>query len=49
MRTIKGKVKEIIRHGQHYNLPDVVERLNPILRGWEITSNQVIPKNVLNK
>ncbi|EHZ9210234.1 group II intron reverse transcriptase/maturase [Enterococcus faecalis] len=34
MRTIKGKVKEVIRHGQHYNLPDVVERLNPILRGW---------------
>lgn len=34
MKSIKGKVKDVIQTGQHLNLPDVMERLNPMLRGW---------------
>lgn len=34
MKSIKGKVKEVIRYGQHLDLPEIVDRLNPILRGW---------------
>ena len=34
MMKIKAKVKEIIRKGQHMELPDVIRLLNPILRGW---------------
>ncbi|MGV3261545.1 group II intron maturase-specific domain-containing protein [Streptococcus agalactiae] len=32
-RVIK-KGKDVIQTGQHLNLPDVMERLNPMLRGW---------------
>lgn len=34
MKTIKRKIKEIICHRQHYDLSEVVKRLNPILIGW---------------
>ncbi|EMF0403241.1 group II intron reverse transcriptase/maturase [Enterococcus faecium] len=34
MKSIKGKVKEVIRCGQHLDLPEIVDQLNPILRGW---------------
>ena len=35
MASVKSKIREVARHGQHWNLPDLVrERLNPILRGW---------------
>lgn len=34
MKSIKSRVKEVIRYGQPLDLPEVVERLNPILRGW---------------
>lgn len=34
MRSIKGKVKEVIRHSRHLDLPEVVKQLNYILRGW---------------
>ncbi len=32
--AVKQSVKEIIRHQQHRNLPDVVGQLNLVLRGW---------------
>lgn len=34
MKAIKGKIKDITQHGQHLKLSEVVEKLNPILRGW---------------
>jgi len=34
MMKVKAKIKEIIKSGQHKELPDVIDQLNPILRGW---------------
>lgn len=34
MKKIKAKVKEIIKGGQHLDLPIVINQLNPVLRGW---------------
>jgi Retron-type reverse transcriptase len=34
MKSVKAKVKEITTHSSHLDMPDVVETLNPILRGW---------------
>ena len=35
MKTVKQKIREVVRTGQHWNLPELVkERVNPILRGW---------------
>ena len=35
MKSVKQKIREVVRTGQHWNLPELVkERLNPILRGW---------------
>ncbi len=35
MKSVKQKIREVVRTGQHWNLPELVkERINPILRGW---------------
>ena len=35
MASVKSKIRDIARHGQHWNLSDLIqERLNPVLRGW---------------
>lgn len=34
MKSIKGKVKEIIKYSQSLQMTEVAERLNPVLRGW---------------
>jgi RNA-directed DNA polymerase len=35
MKSVKKKIREVVRTGQHWNLPELVkERINPILRGW---------------
>jgi len=34
MKNIKRKVKEVIQHGQHLDMNELVEKLNPMLRGW---------------
>ena len=35
MNSIKKKVREIVRTGQHWELPLLIkERINPLLRGW---------------
>lgn len=35
MASVKSKIRDIARHGQHWHLPDLIqERLNPVLRGW---------------
>lgn len=35
MKSVKQKIREAVRTGQHWNLPELVqERINPILRGW---------------
>ncbi|WP_220184127.1 group II intron maturase-specific domain-containing protein [Thermoactinomyces mirandus] len=34
MKTVKKKVKEIIKHSSHLHLPDLVDRLNPVLKRW---------------
>jgi len=35
MASVKSKIRDIARQGQHWNLPDLIqERLNPVLRGW---------------
>jgi hypothetical protein len=35
MNAVKKKIREVVRTGQHMNLPQLVkDRVNPILRGW---------------
>jgi len=35
MKSIKKKIQEVIRKGQHWDLPELIkEKVNPILRGW---------------
>jgi len=35
MNSVKQKIREAARTGQHWNLPELVkEKINPILRGW---------------
>jgi RNA-directed DNA polymerase len=35
MKAVKKKIREVVRPGQHWNLPDLIrEKVNPILRGW---------------
>ncbi len=35
MASVKGKIREIVRTGQHWKLPVLIQRrLNPLLRGW---------------
>ena len=35
MRSVKEKIREVVRTGQHLELPSLIkERVNPILRGW---------------
>lgn len=35
MKTVKKRLQEVIRKGQHMHLPDLIQnRVNPILRGW---------------
>jgi len=35
MQSVKKKIREVVRTGQHWNLPELVkEKINPILRGW---------------
>lgn len=35
MASVKSRIREIARTGQHRNLPDLIKhRLNPVLRGW---------------
>jgi hypothetical protein len=35
MKAVKKKIREVVRTGQHWNLPDLIrEKVNPILRGW---------------
>ena len=35
MRTVKEKIRDAIRRGQHWDLPTLIrEEVNPILRGW---------------
>ena len=35
MASVKRKIRDIARTGQHWDLPDLVQqRLNPLLRGW---------------
>lgn len=34
MKNIKRKVKDVIQHGQHLDMNELVEKLNPMLRGW---------------
>jgi len=34
MKAVKKKVKEIIKRSSHLKLPDLIDRLNPVLRGW---------------
>lgn len=35
MKAVKSKIREVVRTGQHWDLPELIrERINPILRGW---------------
>lgn len=35
MASVKKKIREVVRGGQHWNLPVLIrDRVNPILRGW---------------
>ena len=35
MASVKSRIREIARTGQHRNLPDLIKhQLNPVLRGW---------------
>ncbi|WP_420864588.1 group II intron maturase-specific domain-containing protein [Acidithiobacillus caldus] len=35
MKAVKKKIRETVRHGQHWDLPVFIrEKVNPILRGW---------------
>jgi RNA-directed DNA polymerase len=35
MKAVKQKIREVVRRGQHWDLPVLIrERINPILRGW---------------
>jgi len=35
MNSVKKKIREVVRKGQHWNLPELIkEKVNPILRGW---------------
>lgn len=35
MKSVKKKIREVVRTGQHWNLPQLIkEKVNPILRGW---------------
>jgi len=35
MKSVKTKIREVVRTGQHRDLPDLIqEKVNPILRGW---------------
>ncbi len=35
MKAVKKKIQEVVRKGQHWNLPQLIkEKVNPILRGW---------------
>lgn len=35
MKAVKKKIQEVVRKGQHWNLPSLIkEKVNPILRGW---------------
>jgi hypothetical protein len=35
MKSVKMKIREVVRTGQHWDLPDLIqEKVNPILRGW---------------
>jgi hypothetical protein len=35
MKAVKNKIREVVRTGQHWDLPELIrERINPILRGW---------------
>jgi len=35
MKSVKKKVREVVRTGQHWNLPELVkQKINPLLRGW---------------
>ena len=34
-KVIRAKIKEIVRHGQHKDLPELINKeINPVLRGW---------------
>lgn len=35
MKSVKKKIREVVRKGQHWDLPRLLkEKVNPILRGW---------------
>lgn len=35
MKSVKKKIREVVRTGQHWDLPDLIQaKVNPILRGW---------------
>ncbi len=35
MKSVKTKIRDVVRKGQHWDLPDLIkEKVNPILRGW---------------
>lgn len=35
MKSVKKKIQEVVRKGQHLDLPDLIKKqVNPILRGW---------------
>src|SRR5579864_872605 len=35
MKSVKMKIREVVRTGQHWDLPDLIqEKVNPVLRGW---------------
>lgn len=35
MKSVKKKIHEVVRKGQHWDLPNLIkEKVNPILRGW---------------
>jgi group II intron reverse transcriptase/maturase len=35
MKSVKGKIRDVVRSGQHLELPSLIrEKVNPILRGW---------------
>ncbi|MES9819561.1 MAG: group II intron reverse transcriptase/maturase [Candidatus Thiodiazotropha sp.] len=35
MKSVKKKIREVVRTGQHWDLPQLIrDRVNPILRGW---------------
>lgn len=34
MKAMKSKITQLVRQRQHVKLPNLVEELNPVLRGW---------------